>query len=164
MYIDLSDVASIHHNLSDPQTVIYSNTNQPPTVKQVEKIIKVWQKRFEEQKGIRWGITKRGNNEVIGSCGYKNLINNDKKAEIGYEIFSDYRRKGFMSEALHEVIRFGFETMQLNYIEATVNPNNLPSIYFLNKLGFVEKILLEDYNYQHKNYSNMKLFVLSKNN
>ena len=117
--INLSDAVSIQKNLSDIRTIVYSNTNQPPTREEVEEIIKVWQQRFEEQKGIRWGITKRGNNIVIGSYGYKNLIQDNKKAEVGYEILVNYRRQGLMSEALNTVIRFRFETIRLNYIEAT---------------------------------------------
>lgn len=155
--INLSDVVSIQRNLSDAGTVMYSNSNKPPTIEEVEKIIKVWQKRFEEQKGIRWGITKRGNDEIIGSCGYKNLTLENKKAEIGYEILGNYRRQGLMSEALNAVIRFGFETMQLNYIEATVNPHNLPSIYLLNKIGFIEETVLED-NEFHQNQPTKRMF------
>ncbi|MEO1433144.1 MAG: GNAT family N-acetyltransferase [Cyanobacteria bacterium J06633_8] len=160
--INLSDAVSIQKNLSDAQTVMYSNTNQAPTREKVEKIIKIWQKRFEEQKGIRWGITKRGNDEVIGSCGYKNLTQDNKKAEIGYEILVNHRRQGLMSEALNAVIRFGFETIQLNYIEATVNPHNLPSIYLLNKIGFIEEDLLEDNECHQNKLTNLKLFVLHK--
>ena len=160
--INLSDAVSIQKNLSDAQTVMYSNTNQPPTREEVEKIIKIWQKRFEEQKGIRWGITKRGNDKVIGSCGYKNLTQDNTKAEIGYEILVNYRRQGLMSEALNAVIRFAFKTMQLSYIKATVNPDNLPSINLLKKIGFIEEDLLEDNEYDGTQLANLKLFSLHK--
>jgi len=160
--INLSDAVSIQKNLSDARTVMYSNTNQPPTREEVEKIIKVWEKRFEKQQGIRWGITKRGSNKVIGSCGYKNLTHDNKHAEIGYEILVNYRRQGLMSEALNAVIRFGIETMQLNYIEATVNPDNLPSINLLSKVGFIEETILKDNKCDHTQSTNLKLFSLHK--
>lgn len=41
-----------------------------------------------------------------------------------------------MREALNAVIQFGFETIEINRIEATVNYDNLASISLLNKLGF----------------------------
>ena len=42
-------------------------------------------KKFQQQQGIRWGITVREQNIVIGSCGYKNINKKHRRAEIGYE-------------------------------------------------------------------------------
>ena len=158
--IEFSDMVSIHRNLSDAQTVMYSNKNIPPSVEEVRKMIQIWQKRFEEQQGIRWGIIKLGNDDVIGSCGYKNLTLQDKKAEIGYEIFGDYRRKGLMMEALDVVIRFGFEKMYLNHIEATVYFRNIPSIRLLKNIGFAEKFLSDECEFSQDKNTNMKTFLL----
>ncbi|MDY6899053.1 MAG: GNAT family N-acetyltransferase [Cyanobacteriota bacterium] len=118
---------------------MYSNTAEPPSLKKVRKIIDIWEENFINQQGIRWGITIIEKNIVIGSCGYKDINKKHRRTEIGYEICGDYRRQGLMNEALNVIIRYGFEVIDINRVEATVNCNNLPSISLLHKLGFTEE-------------------------
>jgi len=160
--INYSDAQLVHRNLSDFDTVLYSNTREPPSLEKVSKIISVWEDNFKKQQGFRWGITIREKNIVIGSCGYKNINKKHRRAEIGYEICGEYRRKGFMSEALNAIIRYGFEIIELNRIEATVNCDNLPSISLLNKLGFSEEGILREYELQQGQFIDLKLFSLLK--
>ena len=49
----------------------------------------------------------------------------------------DFQAKGIMNEALLAVIKFGFEIMKVNTIDAEVDPNNIPSIKLLQRNGFV---------------------------
>ncbi|MEM7715671.1 MAG: GNAT family N-acetyltransferase [Cyanobacteria bacterium P01_A01_bin.68] len=158
--INHSDAKSVHRNLSDCDTVLYSNTGEPPSLEEVYKIVDIWKGNFKQQLGIRWGITVREQNIVIGSCGYKNINKKHRRAEIGYEIRGEYRRKGLMSEALNAVIKYGFEVIKLNRVEATVNCDNLPSILLLNKLGFSEEVILREYELQQGQFTDLKLFSL----
>jgi ribosomal-protein-alanine N-acetyltransferase len=57
-----------------------------------------------------------------------------------------HKQKGYMSEALPEVLRFGFESMLLNRIQAMVANDNTPSVKLLQKHGFVwEGTCRQDY-------------------
>ena len=158
--INYSDAQLVHRNLSDCYTVLYSNTREPPTLEKIHQIIDIWEKNFRNQQGIRWGITIIEKNIVIGSCGYKNINKKHRRAEIGYEISGEYRRKGLMSEALNAVIQYGFEVIKLNRVEATVNYDNLPSILLLNKLGFSEEVILREYEFGQDNVIDLKIFSL----
>lgn len=158
--IHQSDAQFVHRNFSDFQTVLYSNALEPPSLEKVEQMIDKWQENFKQQQVIRWGITIKEQNLVIGSCGYKKIITKHRRAEIGYEIFVEYRRQGFMSEALNAVIQFGFEIIELNRIEATVNSDNLASILLLKKLGFTEEGILRDYEFKQDKFIDLKLFSL----
>ena len=157
--IQQSDAQLLHRNFSDPQTVLYSNA-PAPSLEKVQQVIDIWSENFQKQQGIRWGITIKEQNAVIGSCGYKNIIKKHRRAGIGYEIFADYRRQGFMSEALNALIQFGFEVIELNRIEATVDCDNLPSILLLHKLGFTEEGTLRDYEFNQEKFVDLKLFSL----
>ena len=117
-------------------------------------------KKFQQQQGIRWGITIKEQNTVIGSCGYKNINKKHRRAEIGYEIVGEYRQQGFMSEVLNAVIKFGLEVIKINRIEAKVNCDNLPSISLLNKFGFFEEGILREYELQAEKFTDLKLFSL----
>lgn len=157
--IQQSDAQLVHRNFSDPQTVLYSNA-PAPSLEKVQQVIDIWSENFQKQQGIRWGITIKEQNAVIGSCGYKNIIKKHRRAGIGYEIFADYRRQGFMSEALNAVIQFGFEVIELNRIEVMVDYDNLPSILLLHKLGFTEEGTLRDYEFNQEKFVDLKLFSL----
>ena len=157
--IQQSDAQLVHRNFSDHQTVLYSNA-PAPSLEKIQQAIDIWSEDFQKQQGIRWGITIKEQNAVIGSCGYKNIIKKHRRAGIGYEIFADYRRQGFMSEALNAVIQFGFEVIELNRIEVMVDWDNLPSILLVNKLGFTEEGTLRDYEFNQDKFVDLKLFSL----
>ena len=50
-----------------------------------------------------------------------------------------------MTEALCAILNFGFGEMELNRIESVVMPENTASIIMLEKLGFRNEGLLEEY-------------------
>lgn len=83
----------------------------------------------------------------IGECGFHTLNRTHKRTELFYFMRNDsYKNKGLMSEALPHVIRYGFETLELNRIEALVASWNEPSIRLLQKNKFVfEGTMRQDY-------------------
>ncbi|HYO21273.1 MAG TPA: GNAT family protein [Flavisolibacter sp.] len=75
---------------------------------------------------------------VIGWCGYHTWYMLHYRAEVGYVLTDETkRRQGLMKEALFAVIRYGFEQMGLKRIEALTAPENAVSIRLLSDAGFV---------------------------
>lgn len=64
---------------------------------------------------------------------------------IGYDINSNYWRQGFATEAINEIIKFGFDKLDLNRIGAVVFPENLASLNLLKKVGFIKEGVLREY-------------------
>ncbi|XEC93666.1 GNAT family N-acetyltransferase [Paenibacillus tarimensis] len=50
-------------------------------IEQAEELIRRWNQRFENNQGIRWGITLRSESRVIGTCGFHGWAKNHYKAE-----------------------------------------------------------------------------------
>lgn len=69
---------------------------------------------------------------------------NEFTAEVRFELGKDYWGQGLMSEAMEEVIFFGFARMGLDVIDATGDPKNERSINLMRKLGFKEQTDLKD--------------------
>ncbi len=89
---------------------------------------------------LQFKLVLKDTNEVIGSCGFHNWYFVHCKAELGYAISKEEHRKmGYMSEAVNEVIEYGFATMNLNRIEACVGPSNVASLSLIRKFGFVQE-------------------------
>ena len=82
---------------------------------------------------ILWGITLQENSQkVIGSICLWNLSPEENKAEIGYVLHPDFQGKGYMQEAVEQVIKYGFQTTGLNIIDANFHTENKKSFKLLN--------------------------------
>lgn len=92
-----------------------------------------------ENKSLFWGITLKDGGQMIGTACIWNINKQDERAEIGYDLLPEYRSKGFMTEAITEVIKYGFEEMKLHSLEANINPANNDSIKLAERVGFVKE-------------------------
>lgn len=92
-------------------------------------------------------LCDKENETVLGECGYHSWNKRHAKAEIFYNLRSDaVKQKGYMKEALGEVLRFGFTELKLHRIEAKVSDTNIPSVKLLQHYGFKkEGTKKEDY-------------------
>lgn len=84
-----------------------------------------------------WAIALKGKQKLIGSICLWNFSEDKTVAEIGYDLHPDYFNRGIMTEALQEVIHFGFKKLQLKSIEAYTHEKNINSIKLLEKTGFI---------------------------
>ena len=96
-----------------------------------------WAERIvAEKSGIRWAITLKPDGRMIGSCGFHLYDRRHRRVEIGYELHSDYWRRGIMSEAVGAVLKFCFDSLDLHRVEADVVEGNAASAALLQKQGF----------------------------
>lgn len=119
-------------------------------------------KIFKEHTGLRWMIEDRESCRVIGTCGFLNYENVHNRAEVGYDLHSDYWGRGVMTEVARAVLHFGFMRMQLNKIEAKVEPENEASIRLLHKLGFQQEGVLRQHEFEKGRYIDLAVFAQLK--
>ncbi|MDR1402923.1 MAG: GNAT family N-acetyltransferase [Tannerellaceae bacterium] len=67
-----------------------------------------------------------------------------------------------MTEALETVIDFGFNSLEINRIEAEVMQGNIVSEKVLEKSGFKNEGVLRQWMYWNGNYYDMTMFSLLK--
>ena len=96
---------------------------------------------------VLFHLIERASGKVIGACNFHSWHTPHHRAEIGYAINDESnKRQGYMREALPSVIRYGFEEMDLNRIEAFIGPQNEPSKKLVQRCGFVlEGVMREHY-------------------
>lgn len=100
------------------------------------KFIKELNEYLENNKSISWGITFKDDPKIIGTICLWNFSQNNKTAEVGYDLNPKFHKKGIMSEALKMIINFGFKELKLNKIEAFTHTENENSKKLLEKNGF----------------------------
>lgn len=89
-------------------------------------------------------IERREDSRLIGHCVLFRLSEGCRRAEIGYGLAEWAWGHGFMNEALRALVRYGFDQLSLNRIEADTDPRNRPSVRTLERLGFVREGLLRE--------------------
>lgn len=72
---------------------------------------------------------------MIGTCGFASIDEKNNAAEVGYVLAPDYWGCGYAPEALHEVLRVGFEVLSFNRIEARYMVGNEKSRRVMEKCG-----------------------------
>lgn len=119
-------------------------------------------KIFTQAEGIRWVITEKGVGNYIGDIGFHNYAIAHSRAEIGFKLAKAFWHTGIMTEALEQVLKYGFMVMQLNRIEAVVDPQNAACLCLLEKAGFVREGTLREYEHEAKGYVDLVMLSLLK--
>ncbi|MEY5002029.1 MAG: hypothetical protein RLZZ211_2065 [Bacteroidota bacterium] len=82
-------------------------------------------------------LFEKETNAIIGWAGYHSWAKQHHRAEIFYSLKKDeYKRKGYMSEALQPILDYGKTEMDLHRIEAFVATDNIASNRLMEKFGF----------------------------
>lgn len=159
-----SDAEPFFRARSDPKVMQYMDIEPYHSIEETGQAIQNFNASFRKQEALYWAITLKESGLFIGAAGYWRIIKPHFRAELGYQLLPEWWNQGYMREALRSIIRFGFEVMELHSIEANVNPQNLPSIRLLEKLGFVrEGNYKENYYFQGKFLDTFTYSLLQKN-
>ena len=73
---------------------------------------------------------------MIGSICLWNFSPDRKVAEVGYDLHPKFQKRGIMDESLRSVLKFGFEKLGLDEIEAFTHRDNAHSITLLERSQF----------------------------
>jgi RimJ/RimL family protein N-acetyltransferase len=108
-----------------------------------EQFITACRQMAEEGTGARLAVVRDG--KFIGWCSLSRWNPNHRSASLGY-CFSDAAwGHGYATEAARELLRWAFDALDLNRVQAETDTRNVASARVLEKLGFVrEGTLRED--------------------
>jgi ribosomal-protein-alanine N-acetyltransferase len=84
-----------------------------------------------------WAIELKGSEKLIGTICLFDILREQKKCEIGYELLTEYQGKGIMQEAAKKIIEYSTQILGLRTINAYTHAGNLNSINLLKKLNFI---------------------------
>lgn len=131
-----TDAKEIFTLRSSPEVNKYLNRVPARTINDAREFIRKIKKAVRENQGIFWAVCFRDQPSLVGTICFWNILAEDHKADIGYELLPEHQGKGIMVEAVPAVIRYGFEEMQLNCIQAELESANHRSVQLLEKAGF----------------------------
>lgn len=118
------------------------------------------EQRCESRISYNWAIVERASGKVIGRVSMFEVDEDNDIAEIGYAVGRAHWGQGVATEAGKELIKFGFEDMGLNRIEARCNSENFPSEKVMQRLGMTfEGIIREELKIRNE-YKSQKLYSI----
>jgi len=122
--IQLSDVSSLlkyanNKNISDQIFNIPFPYHEEDAIYRLNFVLQ----GFKNKECYVFAITLKDENELIGEIGL-HLDKTNNNAQLGYWIAEPFWGKGIATEAASEILKFGFEELNLNKIYATHYPEN----------------------------------------
>ncbi|WP_454192598.1 GNAT family N-acetyltransferase [Paenibacillus sp. Marseille-Q7038] len=155
------DSRAIFQVWSDPVVTKYMNIESMHSEEDAEEMIELLDECSQNEEGFRWAIIEKSSGKIIGSCGFNHWqLKGAFRGEIGYELASSHWRQGLMTEAIKAMLNFGFTTMELNRIEALVDPRNEASAKLLSSLSFSCEGILRQLQYTSTGYKDMQMHSL----
>ncbi|MBE5873696.1 MAG: GNAT family N-acetyltransferase [Lachnospiraceae bacterium] len=95
-----------------------------------------WVNSYSNEKYYQWAIVLKENGDVpIGSISAVDMKEDISMVQIGYCIGRNWWNKGITSEAMQEVMKFFFEEIGVNRVEARHDPKNPNSGKVMEKCG-----------------------------
>ena len=132
----LEDAEAMYHNwASDSRVTKYLTWETHKDVEETKNIITRWISDFSNTSALTYAIEYKENKEVIGSINCFKVDLTFKQAEIGYCLAYDYWNHGIMTEALIGFIRFCFDILKLETLNACHHYENIPSGRVMMKSG-----------------------------
>lgn len=135
--------SSFHNSLSDSEKFVESNLENQA-----------------KGNGYFWAIIEKTSNKFIGDFSIWSIDKVNNRGQIGYSLKKDYWQKGYMSEAMNVILRYGFTEIGIHSFEANINPLNDGSRKCLEKIGFKkEAYFRENYLFNGK-YLDSEIYSL----
>lgn len=129
---------------SDPLVMRYLSTPPWPSIDTAHALIERDLRAMAAGEYLRLGLERLDDGVLIGNCSVFNRAIESRRAELGYTLARPAWGRGYMHEALSAVVDFAFAAMQLNRLEADIDPRNLASARSLVRLGFRAEGLLRE--------------------
>lgn len=119
---------------------------------------------------VVWVIEQKETQKAIGTISLMNFFPQHASCEVGYALSRKYWGNGITTEVLRAVVKFCFEEILINRIEAHSFPRNIASQQVLKKCGFKyegtlrEKMIIKEKFVDLKVFSHLRNEFMNKAN
>jgi [ribosomal protein S5]-alanine N-acetyltransferase len=131
-----SDVTPLFGMFSHPEVMRYWSRPAMTEMAQAEALLEQVLADYETGYSLALAIERGGDNAFVGNCTLHHFHEASRRAEIGYALARPFWGQGYMHEALQAVLVYAFERLDLNRLEADIDPRNASSARSLERLGF----------------------------
>lgn len=135
-WMDEDDTAAHYAVHADPDVVRYLGRPPWSDLAQAAGSIATTRANYDNGSGLRLAVVLRDSGALIGDVSLFHIFDPGRRCEVGYALGRPHWGRGYACEALRALLDYGFDTLDLNRVEADIDPLNTASARVLDKLGF----------------------------
>lgn len=143
-WLDDRDVAALQEVFSHPDVLRYWGGDPAHDAAGARRLLAQIHDGYARCELFQWGIARRGDDRVVGTCTLTRFDSRNRRAEVGFALGRQHWGHGYASEAMSSLIAFAFAELDLIRLEADADPRNDRSIAVLERLGFLREGLLRE--------------------
>lgn len=135
-WLTLDDAPAQFALFSDPAVTRYWSSPAWTDIAHARAFIEKTQTDYGSGNGARFAITLRASDELIGNITLYDFFDQNRRCDIGYALLPAHWGKGYLAEAMAATLAYAFGELNLNRIEADIDPRNDASAKTLERMGF----------------------------
>lgn len=160
--LSIRDASDVFDYASVPEVAEHVTWEHHRNISDSMHFLRIMIQQYADGIPSPWAIVDKEAGKLIGTIGFHVWSIQNSHAEVGYALSKDYWNKGIMTEAFAEVIKFGFEKMNLHRIEATCKPANTASETVMLKCGMSYEGILRERLFAKGMYHDLKMYSILK--
>ncbi len=122
--LKMSDAGDMYAYARDPEVSRYVLWDAHRSIWETRRFLHFARNQYRKGFPASFAVEWRESGRMIGTIGFMWVNPDYKSAEVGYSLSREYWNRGIMTEALSAILRFGFEVLKLNRIEAQYDIEN----------------------------------------
>ncbi len=139
-----ADIPALYAIFSHPEVMRYWGSPPWASITEAEGRLARVKEGYLSEENFQWGIERKADGALLGTCSLFSFNRPSRRCELGYALGRPYWGQGYMGEALQALVAYAFETLDLNRLEADIDPRNEGSAKTLERLGFQKEGLMPE--------------------
>ena len=107
-----------------------------PTVEEDETLVRLARARFLTREDLALWLFLKGTHTLVGASGLHRIDWAVPRFEIGYWVRRRFGGRGYITEAVHGITRFAFETLGARRVEIRCDARNVRSRRVAERAGY----------------------------
>ena len=156
----MTDARDMYAYSQDPEVARHVLWEAHASIHQTRNYLRYILRQYRAGAPGTFVIELTGERRVIGTIGLMWMQRENRSAEVGYSLSRQYWNQGMMTEALEEILRFCFETLRLNRVEAQYEIDNPASGAVMRHAGMRREGMLRQRVYNKGRYVDVELYAI----
>jgi len=156
----MSDAGDMYAYSRDPEVARHVLWEPHTSIHQTRGYLRYIIRQYRTGAPSTFVIELNADRRVIGTIGLMWVQKDNSSAEVGYSLSRAYWNQGLMTEALGALLRFCFETLRLNRVEAQHETDNPASGAVMRHAGMRREGLLRQRIYNKGRFVDVELYAI----